>query len=119
MEDWQLDITRQKYLRQMPWLRKTGFASDEALLYLVTIERLQNCDYLMHLVDAYARARISRFQQYGMGSDLTIDEWCARQPHFKQLQSIRVDICNQKVQADLVAKRFVFSNMWTKNPKLS
>ena len=107
----QIEISRDMYQGQVPWLWNGGFANDEALLYLVTIQRLQCCDYLIHVIDAYSRARISHFQRYGSGSNLTIDSWCTNQAHFRRLKGVKIDLCGQRVQADVLVKRYVFERV--------
>ena len=81
------------------------------MLHLVTVERVQCCDYLIHLIDDYSRSRVAYFEQYGAGCDLTVEDWSQRQPHFKQLQDVKFDLCaeNIRINAAKVAKRYVLS----------
>ena len=99
-----------------------GMSTDSNLIQVLAVGHRHGFDYLLHLADDYARARVKLLKQHGTQKRLTEQDYCSpeRHNHFKTLKNVRVkvvDVSPKQIEDDSAKKGSAKKKKGSNSPK--
>ena len=103
---------------QMATIYDEAMSADDSLVFIMAAGKVNDVDYLRHLIDDYDRSRVRHLKKFQRGKvqspDLEISKWAVaeKHEHFRQLKGLKVRVPhengNSVIACEEVVLRYLF-----------